>query len=61
MTKIFTRSVRKWIYAVSAAAVPVLVYFGLLDIEASPIILPFILALLNLTPADVEFDPHEEG
>lgn len=59
MRNIFTRSVRKWIYAVAAAAVPVLVYFGLLDIEASPIILPFILALLNLTPEEPDYGDSE--
>jgi hypothetical protein len=52
MNKIFTRTVRKYIYGVCIAAVPVLIYVGWLPAEAAPIILPLVLALLNLSPEE---------
>lgn len=39
---------RKWLYGVCIAAVPVAVYAGWLPPEASPIILPLVLAILNV-------------
>lgn len=53
-----SRETRKYIYAVAIAFVPVAVYFGWIDIEASALILPLLLAVLNLTPKDVE--PEED-
>lgn len=51
---IFNSKVRKWLYGVCIAAVPVLVYFKLLPPEASPIILPLVLAVLNVNETDSE-------
>lgn len=48
MSKFFTPTVRRWIYGVSIAAVPVLVYFKVLPAEAAPVILPLVLAVLNV-------------
>lgn len=59
LAKIFNRQVRKYVYLLSVAFVPVAVYFGWIEPEASAIVLPFILALLNLSPSDVE-QPVEE-
>jgi hypothetical protein len=56
MNKLFTPAVRRYIYGVCIAAVPVLVYFDLLPPEAAPVLLPLVLALLNVndegTPND---------
>ncbi|MFS6529699.1 hypothetical protein V8Z69_07475 [Microbacterium aurugineum] len=54
MNKVFNSKVRKWLYGVCIAAVPVLVYFKLLPPEASPIILPLVLAVLNVNETDTE-------
>jgi DMSO/TMAO reductase YedYZ heme-binding membrane subunit len=52
------RIVRRWVYGVAIAAVPFAVYAGWIDPEASPIVLPLILALVMVkpdgTPEDVE-------
>lgn len=52
MSKYFTPKVRRWIYGVCIALVPVLVYFQLLPADASPVILPLILAILNIDDPD---------
>lgn len=57
--KILTREVRKWIYGVAIAAVPVLVYFGIIDVEASALVLPLLMAILNLNPEDVDRPERE--
>lgn len=43
---------RAYIYAVALAAGPVLVYFGLLEPEALPVLAPLALALLNVRDAE---------
>lgn len=48
MKKILTPTVRRYIYGVCIATVPVLVYFNLLPPEAAPVILPLVLAVLNV-------------
>lgn len=59
--RIASRTVRLYVYGVAIAAVPVLVYAGVMDPTAAPIVLPLVLALLNLTPADVEAKDGELG
>lgn len=54
MKNIFNAKVRKWLYGVCITAVPVLVYFKLLPPEASPVILPLVLAVLNVNETDTE-------
>ena len=56
-----TREVRKWIYGISLAAVPLLVLYGVIDEAAAPLWVALIgavvaptLALANLTPKDEE-------
>lgn len=61
MTRIFSKAVRGWIYGVAIAAVPVLVYFDALPAEAAPVILPLILAVLNLNDAPAVEAPVDEG
>lgn len=48
MSKFLTPKVRKYIYGVCIAAVPVLIYFKLLPAEAAPVLLPLVLAVLNV-------------
>lgn len=61
MEKIFTRNVRKYIYGICIAAVPVLVFCGVLEPEAAALVLPLVLAILNLTPEDVDQPTHTES
>lgn len=48
MNKYLTPTVRRWIYGLAIAALPLLVYFGLVEPEAAPLWLAFVLALLNV-------------
>lgn len=48
MQKILSANVRRYVYGICIAAVPVLVYFDLLPPEAAPVILPLVLAILNV-------------
>lgn len=49
----FAPKVRKWIYGVALASVPVLVYLEVIEPEAAALAGPFLLALLNV-PEDSE-------
>lgn len=49
--KILTPAVRRWIYGIAIAAFAVLVFYGVIEAEASPLILALILAILNV-PSD---------
>ena len=42
--------VRRWAYGVAVAALPVLVYFRVLQPEALPVLAPLLLALFNTRP-----------
>jgi len=57
MSKFLNREVRKYIYAVAIAFVPLAIYLGWIEPEAAAIVLPLILAVLNLTPKDVDDAP----
>lgn len=66
MEKYFTREVRKWIYAVCLAAVPLLVLYGVIDEAAAPLWVALIgavvapgLALANLTPKPDDEEPSD--
>lgn len=50
--KHLTPAVRRWIYRVALAALPVLIYFGLVELEAAPLWLAFVVALLNVNDED---------
>lgn len=54
MNKVLSPAARRWLYGVCIAAVPVLVYFKLLPPEASPVILPLVLAILNVNESDAD-------
>lgn len=61
VSKVFPRELRKYIYAVAVAFVPVAIYFRWIEPEAAPIVLPLILALLNLTPEEGQVIPDGTG
>ncbi len=52
MKKYITPAVRRWTYGICIAAVPVLVYFDVLEPEALPIIAPLLLAIFNVPSED---------
>lgn len=51
MKKILTPSVRRWIYGIAVAAAAVLTFYGVLPVEAAPLWLALVLAILNV-PTD---------
>jgi hypothetical protein len=46
-----TPATRRWVYRVAVAFVPLAVYLGWVDVKAAPLVLPLLLAALNV-PAD---------
>lgn len=60
--KVFPREIRKYLYGVSIAFVPVAIYFGWIEPEASVVIIPMIVAILNLNPKEpsVINEPYSE-
>lgn len=52
MTKFLTPKVRRWVYGVAIAFVPLAVYLGWLEPEASPLVLALVLAVLNVNDDD---------
>ncbi len=46
--KYLTPAVRRWLYSLAIAALPLLIYFGLVDPVAAPLWLAFVVALLNV-------------
>lgn len=49
---LLTPRVRRWVYGVAIAAFAVLVYYGVIDPEASPLLLALVLAILNVPTGD---------
>lgn len=52
--KFLPRTARMYLYGIAIAFVPLAVYFGWIEPEAAPIILPLIVAILNITPKEKE-------
>lgn len=50
-TKFLTPKIRRWIYGMAVAAAAVLTFYGVLPVEAAPLWLALVLAILNV-PAD---------
>ena len=48
MTRILTPTVRRWLYGVAIAFVPLAVWLGWVQPEAVPLILPLVMAVLNV-------------
>jgi len=51
--KYLTPALRRWLYGVCIAALPVLIYFGLVEPEAAPLWLAFVVALLNVNDEEI--------
>jgi hypothetical protein len=45
---VLTPARRRWLYGLCLAALPLLVYFGLVDVKAAPLWLAFVVAILNV-------------
>ena len=60
MNKNTWREIRKYVYGVAIAAVPFAVHYGWIEPEASVVILPLLMALLNLTPKEVAQEVYNE-
>lgn len=52
MNKYLTPAVRRWVYGLSIAALPLFIYFGLVEPEAAPLWTAFVIALLNVNDED---------
>lgn len=52
MSNYLTPTVRRWLYGLCIAALPLLIYFGLVQPEAAPLWLAFVVALLNVNPEE---------
>lgn len=48
MKNILTPAVRRWLYGIAIAFVPVAIFLGWLKPEAAPIVLPLIMAIFNV-------------
>lgn len=52
MTKNTLRALRLWLYGVAVAFVPAAVYFGWIEPEATPIVIPLLIAIFNISPKE---------
>ncbi len=52
MKRYLTPAVRRWMYRIALAALPVLVFYGLVDVMAAPLWLVLVVALLNVNDED---------
>lgn len=52
--KNISRELRKYLYALAITSIPFLVHLGIIEAEASLLILPMIVAVLNLTPKEAK-------
>jgi len=59
ISKITSREARKWIYAVCLAAVPLLVFYGVISEDAAPLWVAMIGAILAPTMALTHLTPKE--
>jgi len=46
--KFLAPTVRRWVYRLALAALPVLIHYGLVEPAAAPLWLAFVLALANV-------------
>lgn len=49
MSKYLTPTVRRWLYVVSIAALPLLAYYGVIEPEALALWAPLLVAVLNVS------------
>lgn len=61
MEKYLTREVRKWVYGICLAVVPLLVLYGVIDSEAAPLWIAVIGAIVAPTLALTHLTPKEDS
>ena len=54
MTRILTPTVRRWLYGVAIAFVPLAAWLGWVQPEAVPLILPLVMAVLNVQDEEAD-------
>jgi len=59
--KHLTPTRRRYLYGLCLAALPVLIYFGLVEPEAAPLWLAFLVALLNVSDGQPDYSPRILG
>lgn len=60
ISKITSREVRKYLYSVAIAFFGFAVWKDWIEPEALPILIPLIVAILNLNPKDTNPEPEQE-
>lgn len=55
-----SREARKYLYSLLIAFVPFALYKGWMEPEAAPLVIGFVVALLNLTPETPEYPVEKE-
>jgi len=58
VARVLTPAFRRWAYGVTVAAVGVAVFAGSLPVEASPVVLPLLMAIFFVTD---DGTPREKG
>jgi hypothetical protein len=59
--KHLTATRRRWLYGMCLAALPLLIYFGLVEPEAAPLWLAFLVALLNVNDSEPDYSTRILG
>lgn len=60
LSYLVSREARKYLYSLLIAFVPFALYKGWMEPEAAPLVIGFIVALLNLTPDSPEYPVEKE-
>ena len=58
--KLTSREVRKWLYLVSLAVIPLLVFYGVITEDAAPLWVALVGSILSPTLALTHLSPPEE-
>ena len=61
ISKITSREVRKYLYSVAIAFFGLAAWKGWIEPEALPLLVPLVVAILNLTPKDTNPELEQEG
>jgi len=60
MTSLLTPAVRRWLYGIAIAFVPLAAWLGWLAPEAVPLVLPLILAVFNVNKPEAKTEEKIE-
>ena len=61
ISQILNPTTRRWVYGVAIAFVPLAVFLGWLKPEAIPVVLPLILAILNVQDEKTPYEHYQDG